>query len=175
MDMEVFSVGQRIPEWATGIDGCVMEYNNLTGLTLTYFLNSPNSSEVQAFDVSQNFKIIFTSIMDVGFFGLKVGELEWSDCAFSPNLYSFKPEFSLPEAGIGYALTLIFVDSATGEIKSMRLIGLGHEFSCQFRNWCLTSLQKNITAEHYRKVVGAVFARYTTLELVERAWIKWEL
>lgn len=45
MDIVHYQVGQRIPEWANGADGCIMEYDDISGLTLYYFLNSPNEVE----------------------------------------------------------------------------------------------------------------------------------
>lgn len=76
MGMEYFYVGKKVPEWATGRDGCVMEYNDVGGLTLMYFLDCPIPQECHAFDTSEAFKISFTSVLDVGFFCVKVGELE---------------------------------------------------------------------------------------------------
>lgn len=175
MEAEFISVGQRVPEWAVGTDGCVMEYHSISGLTLMYFLNNPTREECHVFETSQNFRISFTSFMDVGFFSFKVGDLEWSDCAFSPNLYSKIPEFPLLASGHGYTLNLMLIDAATGEIKSIRLIGLGHKFSCQFRDWCLNSLQKDISNEIYHDVVTKAFERFTTKELVKRAFFEWEL
>lgn len=175
MGMEYFYVGKKVPEWATGRDGCVMEYNDVGGLTLMYFLNCPIPQECHAFDTSEAFKISFTSVLDVGFFCVKVGKLDWSDCAFSPNIYDDAPVYEPVELGKGYALNLLLIDASNGEIKSIRTIGLGHQFSCKFREWCLESLKKDIRKEHYQKAVSLTFSRYTTAELVDRAWIKWEL
>lgn len=175
MEIEHFCVGQRVKEWAIGIDGCVMEYNDVGGLTLMYFLKNPTPQECRAFEVSDAFKISFTSVLDIGFFCVKVGELEWSDCAFSPNIYDNTPAFEPVQFSQGYALNLILIDAEIGQIKSIRTIGLGHDFSCKFREWCIESRQKNISKERYQKVVNLTFSRYSTQELVDRAWIKWAL
>lgn len=175
MDFEFFSVGQRVPEWATGTDGCIMEYQDLGGLMLMYFLNEPNILERIAFRSEAEFQITFTPISQVGFFGVKIGEMEWSDCAFSPCIYDEAPEFVEPEQNMGYPINLMLIDASTGTLMEIRTIGLGHAFSKMFRNWCLESLKQPISRTQYHDTVQRVYSRYSTKELVERAWIKWSL
>jgi hypothetical protein len=68
MEAECLYLGQRVPEWKTGVDGCVMEYHQVSGFTLLYMLKRPNILERRAFNPSQSFRIAFTSISDIGFF-----------------------------------------------------------------------------------------------------------
>lgn len=175
MEVEYLCLGQRIPEWKTGVDGCVMEYQQVSGLTLLYMLKKPNIMERRAFNSSQPFQIAFTSILDVGFFCIKVGNMEWSDCAFSPCIYDEHPILEPLEPGKGYALNMLLIDSANGEIMDIRMIGLGHEFCKKFREWFMEAQTKLISREQYQKTVNMVMRRYTTQELVNRAWIKWSL
>lgn len=173
MEVQHYYVGQVVPEWATKEDGCILDYNDMSGFTLLYFMNRPNAEERAQFLADNRFQAAFTVIADVGFFCLKVGRLPWSDSIFSPNLYATTPQFDPPPPGQGYALNLLLIDSATGQIQVMRLIGLGHEFTGGLRRWSLESLKKEMGREQYNRVADAVFGRYTTNELVERAWFRW--
>lgn len=175
MDIVHYQVGQRIPEWANRIDGCIMEYDDMSGLTLYYFLNSPNETEAASFLCDRPFQITFTPITDVGFFCFRIGQLPWSDCVFSPNAYSRRPALEPIAPRKGYALTVLLIDSSSGEIKSIRLIGLGSDFSIKFREWCLEVLDKEVSNEHYAAVTQSVFQRYNSAELAQRAWIRWSL
>lgn len=175
MEFEFFAVGQRVAEWAHGTDGCVMEYQNVGGLTLLYFLNEPNILERMAFRYDSDFQITFTPISRVGFFGIRVGEMEWSDCAFSPCIYAPAPVFAEVIPGQGYPINLLLIDATTGTLMEIRTIGLGHEFSKQFRQWCLQCLKDPISNDHYHNIVNQVYQSYSTNELVRRAWLKWKL
>ena len=175
MEMQHFYLGQRVPEWKTGIDGCVMEYQQVGGFTLLYMLKRPNILERRAFHTSEPFQIAFTSICDVGFFCVKFGNMEWSDCAFSPCIFEEPPVLEPVEQGKGYALNTMLIDSTNGEILNIRLIGLGHDFSQKLHEWFTEAQKKPLNREQYHKVVNMVFQRYTTQELVDRAWIRWSL
>lgn len=175
MEIEFMCVGQRVPEWATGVDGCVMEYQDVGGLMLFYFLNEPNILERMSFRCDADFQIAFTSISQVGFCSIKIGDLEWSDCAFSPCIYDKAPDFAEVEPGKGYPINLLLIDAATGVLMEIRTIGLGHDFSKLFRNWCLESLRDPISREYYHNIVQKVYGKYSTRELIERAWLKWSL
>ena len=180
--MEYFYVGQRVPEWATGRDGCMMEYNNVGGLMLLYFLCTPTAKERNIFNLFDGFQIAFTPVRDiapydfaeVGYFCFKIGSMEWSDCPFSPNLLD-APVFTDIDPGCGYPLTAILIDATTGVIQGLRVVGLGYEFSKSFRTWCCKRLKSPISRNLVYNVIGVTTARYSTSELVERAWIKWEL
>lgn len=171
--MVFYSVGQVVPEWATNEDKCILDYNETAGFSILYFLNRPNVLERNQFLEDNQFQVAFTVIADVGFFCLKVGRLAWSDCVFSPCLYTPIPEFSPPPPGQGYALKLFLVDSSTGQIQAIRLIGLGHEFTNRLCQWGRENLEKEMTQAEYTRIVNAVYGRYTTNELVDRAWIRW--
>ena len=150
-EADFFSIGERRPEWKMMADGCIMEYSECSGLTLWAFYQEPCQEEIHAFSCDSAFQITFTDVKGIGFFCVKFGELPWSDCPFCPNLYDHKPEFSpLPE-GIGITLNVLLIDSATGELKAIRLIGLGAAFSQSFQNWCVQALKKRYRSSILRR------------------------
>lgn len=173
MNIELLRVGQSRDEWKGLPDGYIMEYDSFGGLILyVHYCNPKPEEEVQI--AGGSFKIRFWDYKGVGFFCVQFGNLPWGDCPFSPNLYKEKPEFEVLEPKRGYALNVIFIDTATGTIKALRLIGLGHDFSKQFRDWCEESLKKQMSRNWYEKTVSECYEEYEIMQIVKRAKIEYE-
>lgn len=170
---ELFHIGMVRGEWIGIDDGMIVEWSNESGLTLFVFYNRPSEIEMAHFSAKSRFEIAFTDIEEIGFFSLKFGDEGWADCSFSPNLYSFPLEFAEIKEGKTYALHIMFIDSAKGELKLMRSIALGKEFSEHFRKWCLESVKRNIGRQYYNRIVDKVFKEYPSSELAEKADIRW--
>ena len=175
MEFQHLQVGQVRSEWRGLADGYIMDYNNVSGLTLFLFFKKPTPQEEQQIKAESVFKIAFTDYKGVGFFAVKFGNLPWGDCAFSPNLYKTPPVFDVIEDGKGYALNVIFVDTATGTVKGLRQIGLGTNFSRLFRNWCMESLKQQMTRNYYDRIVNECYRRYETEQLMRLAKFQYEI
>lgn len=175
MKLEHFYIGQTRSEWKGLPDGYIMDFNNVSGLTLFLFFNTPTPQEEQQIKAESTFKIAFADYKGVGFFAVKFGNLPWGDCAFSPNLYKEPPTFDVVEDGQGYALNVVFVDTATGTIKGLRQIGLGTNFSRLFRDWCMESLKRQMTRNYYDRVVNECYQCYETEQLVRQAKFQYEI
>lgn len=171
---ELFSVGMKRAEWTGLPQGLVMEWADACGLTLFVFFDKPYETEKREISARSPFEIRFKDIDGIGFFSVKFGQLPWSDCSFTPNLYPEVPKFEKPEKGMTYPLNIMLIDTFNGELKLIRTIALGKEFADHFRNWCLASLDKNISKFYYKRVVEEVFKKYVTSEdLAEVADIRW--
>jgi hypothetical protein len=164
--LEQISVGDIHEEWKNGADGYIMEYSEECGFALHVFLNGVSPHEREQFTPEKPFEIRSVAIDRVMFFCLKFGSMDWADCAFSPNLYSEPPKFKEIEEGQGLALNILLIDSGAGQLLNIRTIGLGHEFSERFQAWCKSSLQSSLTHEEYMKKIDAVYAQFSTLDLV---------
>ena len=174
---ELLSVGLQRAEWLGLPDGLVMDWSDECGLSLRVFYNNPSVDELMQVHAKSRFEIAFRDIDGIGFFGIKFGNMPWSDCCFSPNLYDKTPNFKAEiEDGRSYALNIIVIDTAKGEIAQLRVIALGREFADKFREWCLESLNKNIGRRYYHSVVDKAFKDYPTSEsLFEKADFRWVL
>lgn len=171
---EVFAVGMKRPEWIGMPQGLIMEWSDACGLTLFVFFNKPYGKEIKEISAKSPFEIRFKDIDGIGFFCVKFGDLPWSDCSFTPNFYPEIPKFVQPEQGMTYALNVMLIDTSNGELKVLRTIALGREFSNHFRSWCLASLEKNISKRYYGRVVEETFRKFATSEsLAETADIRW--
>lgn len=171
---ELFKVGMQRAEWVSHPQGMVTEWNDISGLTLFVFYESPSNKEIEDMSAKSRFEIAFKDVDGVGFFAVKFGEQPWGDCSFSPNLYPVRPQFEKPQKGQTYAVHIMLVDVFAGELKMIRTIALGAEFAEHFRLWCLKSLEKNIGRLHYNRVIDKVFVDYPTPEsLAMDADVRW--
>lgn len=173
---ELLSVGMRRAEWLGLPDGMVMDWTDECGLSLVVYWNNPLEAELNAARAQSRFEIAFRDIDGVGFFGIKFGDLPWGDCAFSPNLYGTDLVFDEIEKGQSYALHIMVIDTARGELRVLRSLALGVEFAEKFRLWCLESLKRNIGKFSYNRIVDKVFNEYQTPEsLFADADFRWVL
>lgn len=170
----LFHKGMIREEWKGKNDGLIMEWTNESGLTLFAFYNRPSRAEINDFSAGHRFEIAFKEIDGIGFFAVKFGNQAWGDCAFSPNLYKEKPVFEKPKEGQTYALHVMMIDASVGELKVLRSIALGENFSEHFRLWGIESLKKQIGTYSYNCVVDKVFRNYPLSEdIAKNADIRW--
>ncbi len=173
---ELFRVGLRRAEWVGLHDGMVIDWSDQCGLSLFMFWNKPREEELRAACPKSRFEVAFKDFEGVGFFTFRFGMLPWGDCAFSPNLYDEPPVFEMPRAGQGYALNIFVIDTSNGELKQIRLIALGADFTRKFREWCLDSLKKNMGKSRYNAIVDKAYATYLTPnQLADDADFRWVL
>lgn len=59
----------------------------------------------------------------------KIGNLNWIDAPYSPHLSKSLTKFEISSDGSGPGFTLILIDTRTGIIKNIRLLGLSEHFS----------------------------------------------
>lgn len=171
---QLFEVGMRRDDWRGMPDGLIMEWSDESGLTLFVFYNSPDKEERASMASGQRFEIAFKDVEGIGFFCLKFGKLPWSDCCFSPNLYSERPNFDAPVPGETYALHMMLIDSSVGELVALRSIALGREFTESFRNWANASLERDIDRSYYNRVISDVFVLYPSSDrLAAAADFRW--
>lgn len=92
MEFEHLHIGQTRSEWRGLADGYIMDYNNVSGVTLFLFFNRPTPQEEQQIKAESTFKIAFTDYKGVGFFTVKFGSLRWG-IVLSPQTYTKSPCF----------------------------------------------------------------------------------
>lgn len=158
----LLSVGQRYPEWQTGQDGFQLEWSD-TGFILFAMLGGVKPEEKEKFAVTKKMTVRYTVIEDVCYFTFRFGDIPWSDCPFSPALYRAagqNPVF--PELGEseGFSLTVLLIDTATGELCAARLIGLGHDFSARWREWAIRAAETPLDYAEYSKRVDRAYTAY---------------
>lgn len=164
--MDLYVVGARYPEWATGQQAIRMNYDN--GV-LTFFYGIPNArkNEVDAArydDIVVNMAIIEGLI----FFVIRLGENGWQDAPFEPILCD-NEEFDFTYGqNEGAPLHICVVDTATGELKAMRVIGLSQSLSTAFMEQCRRRKEqmkgKPFNRAAYLSKIQELYVKYPTSE-----------
>jgi len=133
LNAEHFKIGDKRPEWVYPGSLIRSDYNSLTWMLTIGFpdITEQEIEELQSGSVSFAFTVINNTI----FLLFKFGRFEWMDTPYEPRLNPESTYVSFPE-GTGAALTLLIVDSANGELKGMRTLGMGNALSNNLHELC---------------------------------------
>jgi hypothetical protein len=166
MKMYKYKVGQVVDNFKRHSEGVHFDIAD-DGATMLVFFQNPTTEEIEQFKSGKNFEIRFTELYGVIMITVKIGDLNWMDAPYSPHLSENLTKFSLPGAGEGLGLTLLLVDAETGEIKSIRLIGLSERFSRVLIGAVMEQKTKEFDKVKYDSSVSRIFAAYKTSQIVK--------
>lgn len=168
-----FCVGQRYSEWQTKENGFILEWDNTAGFILYAFLDTPSPEEQLQF--LSEMEICYKTVYDVCFFAFRFGSMPWADCPFSPALYKEVGTAAvfddIPE-GHGLAVTILLIDSSSGELKNIRLISLPHDFSVKWQHWAREMSAKPLTRSEYMSIINVVYMNHTTEGIADCAKVE---
>lgn len=162
----MLEVGQVMQEYKGHAEGVQFNMDD-TGATMLVFFNNPTPKEKEQFKSENKFEIRFLDINDAVIITVKIGNLEWMDAPYSPHLSKNLTVLQEITEGTGYSLTLVLINSVSGKIETMRLIGLNTRFSQNLRNAILKLREKPFDRTYYRNTLNNIFARFTTKKLVD--------
>ncbi len=137
------------------------------GATILVFFQSPTTEEVEQFKAGKNFEIRFTELYGVIMITVKIGKLNWMDAPYTPHLSKNLTKFQLPNENQGLGLTLILVDTITGEIKHVRLLGLSEKFTKRLFGVVMEHKVKSFDELEYDKSINRIFTTYQTNQIVK--------
>lgn len=176
--MDFFCIGQRREEWAIKSDCLRMEYNT-DGFTAYVMYNGIYPEEMRQFRDDQPIRFAFSEYKDIGFFCIRFGKMPWAEFPFTPKIYREFPDFGDLGKEEGYAFKVFLIESNTGTLKSMRILGLGHDFSMYIKSWAES--QRNISIESqqqyvkkYERVVQECHEKYSVEQLVQMAKARYD-
>lgn len=171
----IYSVGVKYPKWKTGTPFVQIDYGG-AALTFIYAVPNPTKEEIDMVS-NDTISVAFTVLEDIPFILLNFQQLGgWMDSPFYPNPYPddyFKETFSGTE---GLALMIFTVDSATGELKNIRAIGLSNAMSNALFEKC-RELKKlpTLSKEEQDKRIDAIYEKYPTsdamMTTVKPEWV----
>ena len=105
----------------------------------------------------------------------RFGDLPWMDAPFSIHLAQYKTPAEVEER-LGYGLQVLLIDANTGILKVIRLVGLGAEWSRNFRQAMLEQETAGFDWRAYDAEIQRTYKMYRTRELVKmveyRNWYK---
>lgn len=162
----LYSVGQVVNDFIYHPE-CVKFDIDDGGATMLVFFDRPTQDEVEQFKTDKNFEIRFAELNDVIMITAKMGNLNWVDAPYNAHLSKNLTKFTLPNEGQGLALTLILVDARSGEIKSIRLMGLSTNFTQKLFGAAMEQKMKSFDKDKYDEKIRSIYAKYDTDVIVK--------
>lgn len=173
MELMEITVGKKY-EKLKGVGDATYFDMTGSGALLVVALESPSEAECTEYREMKQFQIGYkaigvqmgdTVIGDVAMIVFKVGDMPWADAPYSPHLGQGGTGYDI-QNGMGLALTVVLADSKTGEIKSIRVLGLQHDFSVKFVD-TLKRLQKQpFSIKLYDKTITDIYNTMDTSSIV---------
>lgn len=137
------------------------------GASLLVRFASPEQHEIEQFKEGNPFEIKFTTLYGVMMITVKIGNLNWMDAPYSPHLSKENTKYQMPQDGQGLGLTIFLADSITGEVKSMRLVGLSTRFTQELFKETMSQKMSPFNITEYQNNINRVFQRYSTKDIVK--------
>nr|MBQ4454409.1 hypothetical protein [Clostridia bacterium] len=162
-NMESLKVGDVYAPMAYRQEGTFFDYNG--SFTLFYNYYRPTADEVADVKADKPFEIRIVTIGGVLLILSKAGNQPWQDAPFNPHFAKVK-EYPVPSGTLGYSLLFMMTDAASGRIQSLRLIGLGHDFSTKLREVIMESLKQPFDNDEYHARIDKVYRTYSTEDLL---------
>ena len=157
-----YTIGDVIPQLKTGCDLVQMGYTD--GLwELRIGFPSITNEEVRELQFG-NFQMAVSCIEESIFFLFKIGDYPWFDAPYEPRLVSPLPEFLLDFGkGTGAPLLLLAVDTNTGILKGMRMLGLGAVLTQRLHSTCSSFSHKgSLDIEDYHARLKRIYEQYAS-------------
>ncbi|MBO5283650.1 MAG: hypothetical protein J6B43_11110 [Lachnospiraceae bacterium] len=164
--MTEYKIGQVVESFI-GHDECVKFDLSDAGGTLIVFFQDPAQKEIEQFRAGERFEIRMVDLQNVIMLTMKIGSLNWMDAPYTPHLSPELTRYQLPESGEGLALTVILVDTATGRIKHMRLLGLSSDFTKKLFGAAMEKKMQPFDKDAYFDSIQEIYAKYQTKDLVK--------
>ena len=161
-----YEVGEFYEEAIGHPEGCYFDITDEGAEMIVYF-NSPTPKEIENFKSQNRFEMRLIVLSWIMVFVVKFGSLNWMDSPYTPHL-SKRLSGPIPEAhdGKGLSLTVMLFDSATGKLKSFRLISLSEKFTNTIKKESDKLLRGNFDKREYEQSIALLFAKYSTKALV---------
>lgn len=161
-----YEVGQVVDNFVCHQEGVLFDVSD-EGASLIVFFRNPEKEETEQFKSGHRFEIRFVEIYGIIMMTFKIGNLNWMDAPYSPHLSKNLTKFTFPNENQGLGLTLVFVDAATGEIKSVRLIGLSTNFTKKFFGLLMEHKMKDFNIVEYNNSLNKIYSIYPTNKIVK--------
>ncbi len=164
--MYKYEVGQCIENFKNHKEGVQFDISD-DGATMLVFFETPTQNEIEQFKSGEKFEIRFIILNDVIMITTKIGNLNWMDAPYTPHLSKNLTKYQIPNEGEGLGLTLYLVDTATGEIKHMRLLGLSERFTRKLFGSAMEIKMKEFDKTQYIMKLSDIFNRYDTKQIAK--------
>ena len=164
---DILSVGQCYPRYANGLDVFVQLHFRDSFWQLDIGMRDIRQEEIREIQYG-DLSIAFAEINHCLFVVFKFGKMEWCDTPYEPRLHNKTFDFRSFEPGTGAPLMVCIADTATGEIRAMRQIGLGSVVSNELHSACrrLQEEERPFDEQSYRWMVQKTYSRYKSSDMM---------
>ena len=164
MKMYKYEVGQVIERFKGRQEGVLFDMAD-DGATLVILFNKPTQQEIQ--EIKQG-KLQFGMFVKEGiiFILSKFGSMSWMDAPYHVALSKNLTALQDIDEGKGYGCHIVLADTATGEIKAMRLVGLSTQYSKKLKANIESQKEQNFNELDYARKLNKIFNTYSTKEMV---------
>lgn len=164
--MAILEVGKKYPALRGRAEGVYFDIDD-AGAKLFYNFGAPTKAEIESVQANQPFEIRFIELDGLIWVTSKCGTLNWSDAPYNPRTSLVSNGFARPEPGCGLALTLAMVDANSSKVKSLRLIGLPHDFSAELINHAIQLRDTKMLTTQYKASIARTMSRYSSDALAQ--------
>lgn len=161
----IYEIGKVVDKFKHHQEGVQFELSD-DGATMVVFFQNPSFEEIEQFKSGKNFEIRFIELYNVIMLTAKIGNLNWMDAPYTPHLSKGLVKFQMPNDKQGLALTLMLVDTTSGEIKHMRIIGMSENFTKKFFGAVMEQKIKEFDIEEYKIALNKIYSAYPTKKIV---------
>lgn len=159
-------VGMILPNHIGLEDGPQVDVNN--GIDIVVHLSEPNEREINAFKAEHTqIQMKLAVEKDIIFFLMKFGAMPWMDAPYNVHLGSELDGLPWIEEGQGMTARVYLVDTATGKIEAIRLLGLSTNISKLLIKSIKEQQSMPFNLNSYIANVQEVYAKKTTEHLVK--------
>ncbi len=166
-DFEVVNIGNILEDYK-GSDTIRFDIGE-TGATVHVALRNLTEYEIGNFQASSPFQIRYVIVDGIIMMLFKFGDMAWMDTPYSPHIGLKPTTINFIKEGEGLALTIYLIEAATGELKNIRLIGLGTDFSKKLMVDIQNARLTEFNLAEYNAKLNCVFSKYDTKKLVQIA------
>ena len=87
------------------------------------------------------------------------------EAPYTPHLSPNLTKFQLPNENQGLSLTLMLIDTNSGKIKAIRLVGLSEKFTKKLFGTIMDEKMKDFDVSEYDRKRFEICQRYTTKQI----------
>lgn len=161
----IISVGQPLSIMKDRPEGCVFTLID-DGMYLIVNFAAPTENEIKQVKCGAEFEIRYAVIEQIIMVTVKLGNLPWMECPFSPHLEVAAGHLHPETLETGLPLTIIMTDANTAVINSARVVGISASFSSAINSTVKRVLNMPFNLANYNAELQSIFNSYSTERLV---------
>lgn len=163
-----FCCGQPIEGMKGRPDGCIVDVTD-SGVSVLVLMNRPTQKEICQFESGKDVKVKLLSMRGIIFFLLKMGDNKWIDAPYNVHLSKNLTNLQKPVDGEGYAMHIMLIDTATGNLEKQKLYGMSHGTSNNLYKMVMEQSDMTFNERKYGENIMEIYRLYSTNKLLKFA------